>query len=69
MADGSTKYGFTWGPMEVSRICGDDKFGRVLRIETPSEVLELRVTPKGFIRVGTVTPVKKSRPLPGGVET
>jgi len=46
-----TQYGFSWGPAEVTRICSDPKWGVIFQIKTAKESLEIRVTPKGFIRV------------------
>lgn len=63
MANGKlTDFGFEFGAARVERMFCDNKIGAVMRIETDREVCEIRVTPKGFIRLGTVTTV---RPLPG----
>lgn len=42
-----TRYGFTWGPMEVERTATLSDDSRVLTIKTEHERLEVRVTPKG----------------------
>ncbi len=49
--EGTTLFGFKWGPMTVTRIASDDKFGRVLEISTKHDVMQIRVTPGGKIKV------------------
>ena len=49
----TTRYGFKYGPAIVERTCDDKKWGVIISIKSDREVLELRVTPKGFIRIGT----------------
>ena len=49
-------YGFRYGPAEVTRLYHDDYQGYVMEVRTDKEAVEIRVTPKGFLRVG---PVKK----------
>lgn len=61
-----TRYGFTWGPLSVSREASHEHAGVVIALETEKERVEIRVTPKGFIRLGTVSTKQKPGPLPGG---
>lgn len=49
-----TSYGFEYGAAKIERTMPDDKFGVVITISTPRELVDIRVTPTGFIRVGTV---------------
>lgn len=55
MKDEVTRYGFTYGCAEVTRVCtvrvaGKVK-GRVVAVTTPRSRIELWVTPTGLIRV------------------
>lgn len=56
MTTQTTPYGFIFGPAEVMRIFHDKYHGYVMHVKTDKEALEIRVTPKGLIRV---SPVKK----------
>lgn len=47
----STRYGFQWGPAEVTRIHSDDQFGVVMEIKSGRGSIQVRVTPTGLIRV------------------
>lgn len=49
----NTKFGFWWGPMLVERTCSDEKWGAIVSIKGAREVVEIRVTPSGSVRVGT----------------
>ena len=49
-----TQYGFTFGPLEVVRIAATPTWGYAIDLVTPKQRLEIRVTPKGFLRVGKV---------------
>ena len=61
-----TQYGFTWGPLTVTRDASHEHAGVILSLETDKERIEIQVTPKGFIRLGTVsTKQRKGAPLPG----
>lgn len=40
-------FGFRWGPLMVTRLISDEKFGYVLEIRTEHKTLEVRVSPKG----------------------
>jgi hypothetical protein len=51
-----TDYGFLWGPVEIER-SASHKGHVVLTMRSSKQILEIRVTPTGFIRVGK--PVKK----------
>ena len=51
-----TRFGFRWGPAEVTRLFHDDYRGYVMEVRTDKEAVVVRVTPKGLIRV---EPVKK----------
>lgn len=42
-----TRYGFQWGPIEVERAISDPKYGYVLTIRTPHQVLDVQVSPTG----------------------
>jgi len=44
-------YGFRWGPMEVMRVSSGEKLGVVLQISTRREVITVRSTPTGYLRV------------------
>lgn len=49
-----TKYGFKVDEIakyEVSRVCSVKKFGEILGIETKKEIMEIRITPSGFIKI------------------
>ena len=46
-----TKFGFEWGPINVTRIADHGRFGVWVRIETGKESLEIRSTPKGSLRI------------------
>lgn len=44
-----TQYGFKWGPMEVTRVMSDAKWGLILLVETSQgEIGRLRCSPKGY---------------------
>ena len=49
-----TRYGFKWGPCHVSRLVSDPKFGVVLEVKGKRESVKIRVTPGGFLRIGTI---------------
>lgn len=42
-----TDYGFTWGPMELTRICHVEGRGYVLEVKTDSKNLQIYVSEKG----------------------
>ena len=42
-----TPYGFIWGPMVVTRLCHDKRYGYVLQVKTQHGKVEIRVSPKG----------------------
>ena len=42
-------YGFTWGPVTVTRIDCNPKWGLLLCVSTKHECLKIRVSPKGRI--------------------
>jgi hypothetical protein len=44
--DQVTEYGFTWGPMDVTRACADGRY-RTLLIRTPHAELQVSVSPTG----------------------
>lgn len=50
-----SQFGFTWGPMEVTRIAAfaprKDRFARILGIKTPRADVEVYVTQTGMVRV------------------
>lgn len=46
----ASRYGFEWGAVKVERFA-EHKGHRILGITTPKEVLTIRVTPTGLIRV------------------
>lgn len=52
-----TQYGFVWGPASITRACSDPKWGVIIDVTTPRQVLTVRVTPSGLIRV--TAPVKR----------
>jgi len=51
-----TKYGFEWGPARVTRLFDEDRTGVYLEISGAREVVQVRVTKGGRLRIG---PVKK----------
>lgn len=46
-----TQYGFTWGPVEVTRLASDPKAGVFIGIKTPRQSIQIRITPSGLIRI------------------
>ncbi len=54
-----TPYGFTWGPMDVTRIAWLGDRGRVLSIKTPHAEVQVRVSDGGQ-RI-TTYPVKNAK--------
>lgn len=50
MSDGATDYGFSWGPMVVTRVC-QHRDNRILDIRTPRAVVQITVTPTGLVRI------------------
>lgn len=46
-----TRFGFQYGPAEVSRLCDHKRWGVYLAITTERETMELRVTRGGRISV------------------
>lgn len=42
-----TDYGFTWGPMEVTRVCVLGRKGYILQIKTDNKSLAVYVSEKG----------------------
>jgi hypothetical protein len=49
-----TKYGMTFGPAEILRICSDPKLGVWLVVQGKREEVEIRVTKGGRLRVSKV---------------
>lgn len=49
-----TIYGFRWGPVTISRLYSDPKYGVWIGISTPRQEIAIRATPTGLLRVGTV---------------
>lgn len=50
MSDGATDYGFSWGPMQVTRVA-THRGNRILDIRTPRAVVQIVVTPTGIVRI------------------
>ena len=46
-----TKHGFEFGDMAVERLHTDDKFGSLIEIISSRQRAQIRVTPKGLIKV------------------
>lgn len=46
MADGTTDYGFNWGPAEVTR-CIEHRGRRVIQIKTDSVSIDVAISPQG----------------------
>ncbi len=44
-----TKYGFRWGPVEVSRLISDERGGVLLSVMTDTQEVEIRVSPSGRV--------------------
>lgn len=51
MSDTFTKYGFTFGPAEVTRLFSD-RSGHFMTVETKRNRLDVHITPSGLIRTG-----------------
>lgn len=49
-----TRYGFKWGPMTVERATSDPKHGVWLHIRTGKQLLTVRATKSGLLRVGEI---------------
>jgi hypothetical protein len=50
-----TRFGFEWGAANVDRLMSDEGFGVVIAVHTTcGQVVNIRVTPSGRIRVGKV---------------
>lgn len=50
-----TQFGFDWGAAKLSRCLSDDRYGVVITIATTgNQVVNIRVTPGGRIRVGSI---------------
>ncbi len=49
-----TQYGFTMGPCEVLRCFNSPRWGAVIDVQSKRQRVEIRVTPKGFLRIGKV---------------
>jgi hypothetical protein len=50
-----TQFGFRFGSADIERVISDDRMGVVLAIRGRREVVYIRVTPSGLIRLGPVT--------------
>lgn len=48
-----TKFGFVFGPVEVTRICSAHGDAYV-RVTTARQEIDIRVTPTGIIRLGRI---------------
>jgi hypothetical protein len=49
-----TKYGFIVNEIasyEIRRLCSMKKWGEILSIKTKKEIMEIRVTPSGIIKI------------------
>ena len=44
---GNTRYGFQWGPAEVTRMAHIEGRGRVIGVRTPHDSIQVYVTEKG----------------------
>jgi hypothetical protein len=54
-----TQYGFSWGPLTVTRQISDPKFGvQVELLTSAGSAIEIRVTPSGRLRIGQAKKVK-----------
>jgi len=42
-----TDFGFRWGPMSVTRLASDPRWGVVLLVAGGGEEVQIRVTPRG----------------------
>jgi hypothetical protein len=49
MSDGSTRYGFAWGPMTVERLAHIEGRGYALEIKTGSCSMQVYVSEKGRV--------------------
>lgn len=49
-----TPYGFRWGPIIVERASSDQKHGVWLHIRTGKQLLTVRATPSGLLRVSDI---------------
>jgi hypothetical protein len=57
---GQTRYGFTWGPVSVERVCSD-KTGVYFYIATKKNSMNIRITPGGKIVPGYVEKTKEQK--------
>lgn len=55
-----TRHGFVWGPVKVTRLYADPKAGVCVQVETDRQIVELRATPSGLLRVDKQNRVKRS---------
>ena len=53
-----TQYGFRWGPLEVTRLCSEEKHGCWLRVQGVKQFIDVRVTKGGRVRL--VSPISKT---------
>lgn len=44
-------HGFQWGPATVTRCVSDPKWGVVIQVQGPREMVNVRVTPSGLVRI------------------
>ena len=49
-----TRFGFNWGPVTVERATSDRKHGVWLHIRTGKNLVSIRATPSGLLRVGVI---------------
>ena len=47
----TSRYGFTYGPVSVERLCDDKRAGVFIWLGTKREQMEIRVTPGGRIKI------------------
>jgi len=45
-----SKYGWEWGPIQITRVSDDPKYGYVLQVSTENApgYVEIRTSPKGY---------------------
>ena len=45
----TTEFGFDFGSMEVTRVCGDEDAAHVISIKTPKKHFHMRATKSGIL--------------------
>lgn len=57
MAEQDTRFGFSWGPVKVERFT-EHRGSVYLTLSTARQLVDVRVTPSGLIRIGEPRPLQ-----------